>query len=150
MIFFPVLQRSAEASKWSIRLSTKPSRPTSAPAWRLTPRGAAVELQRRAAAAPDFLRWIFVSDRTDDTALRRHVLPRTVPQRIASKRTLVGKVFSPVWISVAAAEAFGSAYTSKYTFSLRYTYPFIHAYTSQELHEKRELSGRPESDTSDC
>ena len=132
----PVLQRSAEASKWSIRLSTKPSRPTSASVRRLTPSGADAEPPRRAVAAPAFWRWIFVSDRADDTVLRWHVLLRTDRQSIASKRSLVGKVLLPVYTSVAAAEAPGSAYTSKYTSQV---YPCIHAYTSQELYGKREI-----------
>ena len=66
----------------------KPSKPTSVPARQLTLRGAATELSRRTAAAPAFSRWIFIIVRTDDTALRRHILLRTVRQSTASKKNL--------------------------------------------------------------
>ena len=71
--FHPVLQQSAEVLKLIIRSSTKPSRPTSASVRQLTPREGVAELPHRAAAAPAFSCWIFVSDHADDSALRRHV-----------------------------------------------------------------------------
>ena len=76
-----------------------------------------------AAAAPAFSRSTFVSDHADDTALRRHVLLRTVRQSNASKRTFVSKVFSPVCTSVAAAER--SAVCIPQSTHLRYTHVYM-------------------------
>ena len=130
---------------------TKPSRLTSAPVRRLTPSSAAAEPPRRSVRLAFVLRQTcvkFVLRRTfvSNRALHRQVLLRTVCQSIASKRTLIDKMFLPVCTSVAAAEALGSAYTSKYT-SQVYIPMYTCIYTSQQLYRKRAISGRPELDT---
>ena len=112
--------------------------------WWLTPRGAAAEPPRRAAAAPASSRWIFVRDRPDDTALRRYVLP--VRQSIVNKRTLVGKVFLPVFTSAAGPKRL--TVSKPRSTHLRYTYanmriPLKNCGT-------RKISVIPELYTSDC
>ena len=115
----------------------------SASGW-LTPRGAAAEPPRRAAAAPASSRWIFVRDHPVDTALRRYVLP--VRQSIVNKRTLVGKVFLPVSTSAAGQK--------RLTVSILRSTHLRYTYANMRIPLKncgiRKISGISELYISDC
>ena len=146
VIFLPVLQRSAEAWKWSVRSSMKPPKPSSAPV-------AAVdaELRRRGTAASGHRRISLLASHFHRRPRRRHRAssgrsPRTVRRSIASKQTL-GDVLCRCVLPLGRQKCLTVRIPQ--STHLRYTYVYI-CIPLKKLYGNRDLSIRPDLDTSDC